>query len=55
MQVALELYEKGMKLTVECRDYLKSADQKVSMISNKNDRLTAPEYCLTNDLVVTWL
>ena len=34
----LELYEEGMKLTVECRDYLESAEQKVSIISNSNER-----------------
>jgi len=33
----LELYEEGMSLTVECRDYLESAEQKVSIIINKSD------------------
>ena len=33
----LELYEEGMNLTVECRAYLESAEQKVSVISNTSD------------------
>jgi exodeoxyribonuclease VII small subunit len=33
----LELYEEGMNLTVECRTYLESAEQKVSVISNTSD------------------
>jgi len=36
--VLLELYEEGMSLTVECRDYLESAEQRVSIISDSNER-----------------
>lgn len=35
--VLLELYEEGMSLTVECRDYLESAEQKVALISQDTD------------------
>jgi len=31
--VLLELYEEGMKLTVECRAYLESAEQRISLVS----------------------
>jgi exodeoxyribonuclease VII small subunit len=34
--VLIELYEEGMSLAGKCRNYLESAEQKVTLISQEN-------------------
>jgi len=36
ISLSIELYEEGMALAGKCREYLESAEQKVTLISQEN-------------------
>jgi exodeoxyribonuclease VII small subunit len=50
LEQAMKLFEKGMKLSLDCEQFIKAAERKIEILKRQTDGTVTPEPFETDDL-----